>query len=813
MKKSFLILWNIALLIFVISLDSFGENQLDSIGLPGDIHAIAIDPRRLDKIYAWTHGEALDIRQVTETANIFSDVPSDYWAYDYIIDIYDAGITTGCAQDDPNTPENERRYCPEDSVTRGQMAAFIIRAKYGENFSYTTTPYFTDVPSTHTFFKYVQKLRDDGITAVSGTYAVDSYVTRGQMAAFIIRAKFGENFSYTLTPYFTDVLATHNFFKYVQKLKDEGITAVTGTYGVDNIITRAQMAAFLSRAFLITAEASATIGPSGGLVEVTNPSSPLYGVKVEIPAGALNTNTNITISIQNVEPTFPTYLKKASAMVLFSPEGTSFNVPVTISIPYNSIDVTEKNMLGVYTYDREASAWNILTLKDMGSEVIKALTQHFSPLQVSEYTEPLSNSGSLNFTPSINGFSLDNFGDDSDPGGHCWGMVAFAGWYWQYKHSDANLSVKYSDCKARSVINETNHKIAEIRDNLHQDAAYVANALMMGIDLEKPQFVSLFIDNPPGHAVLVYKYVKNSDSSVIFYIYDPNYPTNDNIPITYRNGAFEPYGSYNEYRFVGGLYSLSSYETIYNLVMMPKIENTSPTGNISSKRPTISATIKSPIRNINTAKIEMKLDGTLVSHTISGSGSVVIVSYTPNRDLSKGGHTVSVSGFDVEDIETCSTSWTFNIREECANIAGNWSGTATCWDEVLRIFFSLSQNGCNVSGTFQSPDSCPALCGLGAGGNMTGSVSGNTFTFTLPQDPLVDCETCELICYGTDYASLTIDGSRMYGIVESEDCELGTFDDVEVDLTRSSSISSIKKLEKKKGIGRSSLLSPKSCSK
>jgi hypothetical protein len=184
------------------------------------------------------------------TSNVFSDVPSDYWAYDYIIAIYNNGITTGCAQDDPNTPENERRYCPEESVTRGQMAAFIIRAKYGENFSYTTTPYFTDVPSTHTFFKYVQKLKDDGITAVSGTYEVETYVTRGQMAAFIIRAKFGETFSYTTTPYFSDVPSTHTFFKYVQKLKDEGITALTGIYGVDDNVTRAQMAAFLARAFL-----------------------------------------------------------------------------------------------------------------------------------------------------------------------------------------------------------------------------------------------------------------------------------------------------------------------------------------------------------------------------------------------------------------------------------------------------------------------------------------------------------------------------------------------------------------------------------
>jgi M6 family metalloprotease-like protein len=181
--------------------------------------------------------------KATWTGGGFIDVPTTHWAYNYIMAIYNNGITVGCSQ----TP---LKYCPDDYVTRGQMAAFIIRAKYGETFSYTTTPYFTDVPSTNTFFKYVQKLRDDGITVVSGTYGVNEYVTRGQMAAFIIRAKFGESFSYTTTPYFTDVPSTHNFFKYVQKLKDVGITTVTGTYSVNNNVTRAEMAAFIARAFL-----------------------------------------------------------------------------------------------------------------------------------------------------------------------------------------------------------------------------------------------------------------------------------------------------------------------------------------------------------------------------------------------------------------------------------------------------------------------------------------------------------------------------------------------------------------------------------
>ena len=187
-------------------------------------------------------GEVFTVIQHKDANNrTFDDIAGNYFT-DYINAIYSKRITIGCIQD--------TSYCPLDYVTRGQMAAFIIRALQGEDINYTQTPYYTDVPSGHNFFKYVQKMRDLGITVTTGTYGVNDYVTRGQMAAFIIRAIFGEDFSYTQTPYFYDVPSNHTFFRYVQKMKDAGITAITGSYRVDDYVTRQEMAAFLARAFL-----------------------------------------------------------------------------------------------------------------------------------------------------------------------------------------------------------------------------------------------------------------------------------------------------------------------------------------------------------------------------------------------------------------------------------------------------------------------------------------------------------------------------------------------------------------------------------
>jgi hypothetical protein len=179
------------------------------------------------------------------TTLLFYDVLPNHWAYQYILAMYNAGITTGYS---------DGTYRPTLNVSRSQMAAFIIRAIFGEDFSYSLAPHFSDVPSGHWAFKYVQKMYDEDITTgySDGTYRPSQNVTRGQMASFIIKAMFPGGFSYTLTPYFSDVPSGHWAFQYVQKMYDEGITTgyADGTYRPSQYVNRAQMASFIARAFL-----------------------------------------------------------------------------------------------------------------------------------------------------------------------------------------------------------------------------------------------------------------------------------------------------------------------------------------------------------------------------------------------------------------------------------------------------------------------------------------------------------------------------------------------------------------------------------
>lgn len=57
-------------------------------------------------------------------APYFTDVPASHPFYQYIQRAKELGISNGCSADPP-------QFCPEETVTRGQMAAFVVRALEG----------------------------------------------------------------------------------------------------------------------------------------------------------------------------------------------------------------------------------------------------------------------------------------------------------------------------------------------------------------------------------------------------------------------------------------------------------------------------------------------------------------------------------------------------------------------------------------------------------------------------------------------------------------------------------------------------------
>jgi len=184
------------------------------------------------------------------TSKEFDDVPSTNENFNYVNVMKLWGLTKGCSIAPP-------LYCPATAATRENMAVFVIRALYGENFTYSQVPYFTDVPADNYAFAYIQKFKELGFTngCSATTYCPATVATVQDAATFIVRAKmkdlFGENFTYPTTPYFTDVPATDPNFSYIQKFRELGIgKGCTATaFCQSSPLSREKMATFIIRAF------------------------------------------------------------------------------------------------------------------------------------------------------------------------------------------------------------------------------------------------------------------------------------------------------------------------------------------------------------------------------------------------------------------------------------------------------------------------------------------------------------------------------------------------------------------------------------
>ena len=188
--------------------------------------------------------------QATCMGPTFADVPVTYWADRYIEALFNAGITTGCA-------ESPKRFCPEDTVSRDQMAVFLVRAKKGSNFTpLAANGIFNDVPANHWAGGWIEQLYQEGATSGCASnplrYCPDAKVTRAEMAVFLLRARYGSTYQPpTAYGYFDDVPAGHWAAPWIEELYDLGITTGCAEYRFcpDAQVTRAEMAVFLQRTF------------------------------------------------------------------------------------------------------------------------------------------------------------------------------------------------------------------------------------------------------------------------------------------------------------------------------------------------------------------------------------------------------------------------------------------------------------------------------------------------------------------------------------------------------------------------------------
>jgi len=114
---------------------------------------------------------------------VFRDVPSDAWAADWIEQLWSDGITAGCLVDG-----GERDFCPRDTVNRAQMAIFVCLARGWEPLP--PVGLFSDVPLDYWAAGHIERLAVEGVTAGCGgsRYCPDDPISRAQIAVLLIKA-------------------------------------------------------------------------------------------------------------------------------------------------------------------------------------------------------------------------------------------------------------------------------------------------------------------------------------------------------------------------------------------------------------------------------------------------------------------------------------------------------------------------------------------------------------------------------------------------------------------------------------------------
>lgn len=204
-----------------------------------------------------------------------------------------------------------------------------------------------------------------GNTVVSYTYNIEDSV---------LSIKLSANLAYNTT--------------YILHIPANALEDVWGNNLVDDI----------NLTFTTEAEIPASVGSRGGspipisetILEKTVPwsggvmASADNSIKVEIPAGALDTSVNLQLTahivdLKKIKTPIPESLKLASDIIEFGPDGNLFNRPVKITMKYKT-DVVGSDEVAPYYLNESKSIWEELpnATVDKDSNTVTFETTHFS---------------------------------------------------------------------------------------------------------------------------------------------------------------------------------------------------------------------------------------------------------------------------------------------------------------------------------------------------------------------------------------------------------------------------------------------------
>ena len=181
----------------------------------------------------------------TPCAISFSDVQPGDTFYPYVRCLACRGIVSGYS---------DGTFHPNDNVTRGQLSKIVANAAgLNEPVEGQT---FSDVPPGYTFYEYIERLARRGFISgySDGTFRPANPATRGQICKIVANtAGYNEPVS---GQRFTDVPPTHTFYEYIERMASRDIVNgySDGTFRPQNNATRGQVSKIVANTFFPNCE-------------------------------------------------------------------------------------------------------------------------------------------------------------------------------------------------------------------------------------------------------------------------------------------------------------------------------------------------------------------------------------------------------------------------------------------------------------------------------------------------------------------------------------------------------------------------------
>jgi hypothetical protein len=238
----------------------------DCNGATGDCYLISVSGARpaahWDAVLTENLSSDADARHWTlHVGNSFADVPVGDPFYPFIETIFHNGVTAGC-----NAPGDPPAYCMNAAVTRAQIAVFLLKGKLGAGHVSppATGTVFGDVHVGDFAADWIEELAGLGITngCGNGNYCPNDSLTRAQMAVLLLRSEHGAAYAPpACRGLFADVPCPSTldfpYSDWIEQLSNEAITAGCSPappgglpgYCPDEPVTRAEMAVFLVKTF------------------------------------------------------------------------------------------------------------------------------------------------------------------------------------------------------------------------------------------------------------------------------------------------------------------------------------------------------------------------------------------------------------------------------------------------------------------------------------------------------------------------------------------------------------------------------------